>query len=107
MVWFRIDVSQHEEDERPLFQLCRTFQHAFMQQGAPPEMALFAQCADEEGPSHALFVSARSTTMLQVILKRFGGVPCEAPSAQDVTLLFGVPDASRRLLTLTKNPISA
>lgn len=95
MAWTRIDITEASLLGGTYHRLCRRFQQAFIAAGAPADMALFAQTFPV-GETRTLFLTPASRAHLGDLHAQ--GEPCAAPSAQDVTLVFGVPDAEQHLL---------
>lgn len=72
--------------------LCREFQQAFIANGAPHEMALFAQAEPSDGTRRVYFTPG-CTAYVQQLIEGYGGSPCTAPDDGGLTLMFGVPGA--------------
>ena len=72
--------------------LCREFQQAFIANGAPNEMALFAQTEPSDGARRVYFTPGCSS-YVQPLIEGYGGTPCTVPDDTSLTLVFGVPGA--------------
>lgn len=70
--------------------LCREFQQAFIANGAPNEMALFAQAEPLDGTRRVFFTPGCKTYVARLI-EGYGGQPCKVPGSDSLTLMFGVP----------------
>lgn len=72
--------------------LCRQFQQAFIANGAPDEMALFAQAEPTDG-TRRLYFTPGCTAYVRPLIEGHGGKPCTMPDDDAITLVFGVPGA--------------
>ncbi len=104
MSWYVIEISESCILGGTYHRLCRTFQHAFIAAGAPPEMALLARRAafDE---ARRIYISPASVPYLGNLLEEFGGQPCDCPGREEVTLVYGVPGAKAQLLNTVPEPV--
>lgn len=90
MKWYSVDVSVDRLREGMLHRLCRAFQRAFIANGAPDAMALFAEAVPSDG-SRRMYFSPGSTSYVQPLIDECGGRPCDPPAESGLTLVFGVP----------------
>lgn len=72
--------------------LCREFQQAFIANGAPNEMALFAQAEPSNGTRRVYFTPG-CASYVRPLIEGYGGTPCTVPDDASLTLMFGVPGA--------------
>ena len=96
MKWFLIDMPQTSLTDGDYHRLCRQFQKAFIDAGAPAELALFAQRTSESRPtasSRRLFLSPQSSHYVPDLIRDYKGRLCVGPEASSVTLIYGVPGA--------------
>ena len=98
MAWHCVEISESYVLGGTFHQLCRDFQRAFMAAGGPAEMALFAQTEPEED-IRRVFFSPGSSAHVQDLIDKHQGFFCSRPDAQNVTLLFGIPDAFASLFS--------
>jgi hypothetical protein len=92
MVWYRVDMTIESLRDGVFHRLCREFQQAFIANGAPHEMALFAQAVPSDGTRRVYFTPGCST-YVQPLIDGYGGTPCNVPEESALTLMFGVPGA--------------
>ena len=92
MTWHCVEIEESYVLGGTFHQLCRDFQRAFMKAGGPADMALFAQTEPEEDVRR-IFFSPGSSAYVQDLIDKHQGFFCSRPEAQNVTLLFGIPDA--------------
>lgn len=97
MSWYCVEITEACVLGGDYHRLCRQFQRAFIQAGAPADMALFAQTAPE-GDTRKVYFSPASIGFVRPEIESYGGFPCECPEERMVTLVFGVLDAKARLL---------
>ncbi|HEX7072340.1 MAG TPA: hypothetical protein VF190_16115 [Rhodothermales bacterium] len=92
MVWYRVDMTMESLRDGVFHRLCREFQQAFIANGAPLEMALYAQAEPSDGTRRVYFTPG-CTTYVQTLIDGYGGTPCNVPDESALTLVFGVPGA--------------
>ncbi len=92
MAWYRVDMTVDRLRDGVFHRLCREFQQAFIANGAPHEMALFAQAQPSDGTRRVYFTPG-CTAYVQRLIDGYGGMPCTAPEDGALTLMFGVPGA--------------
>lgn len=92
MIWYRVDMTMERVQDGAFHRLCREFQQAFIANGAPNDMALFALAAPEDG-TRRLYFSPGCAVYVKPLIDGHGGVPCDVPDDPAVTLMFGVPGA--------------
>ena len=92
MVWYRVDMTVDSLRDGAFHRLCREFQQAFIANGAPNEMALFAQAEPSDGTRRVYFTPG-CTSYVQQLIDGYGGRPCATPDDGALTLMFGVPGA--------------
>lgn len=100
--WFQVTITEARVLGGVFHRLCRDFQRAFIDAGAPAEMALFVRTilmSDER----IVYFSPGSVGYVSDLIRAHGGHPAEAPDERHVTLLFGVPDADTMLATLSSD----
>lgn len=98
MTWFCIDITEACVSGGAYHRLCRRFQQAFIAAGAPAEMALFAQTLLRDGV-RKVYLSPGSAPYVKSLIDAYEGTPCDCPGGDGLTLVFGVPDATSRLLS--------
>lgn len=91
MDWFSIDMPQGSLTDGAYHRLCRAFQRAFIDAGAPSDLALFAARSGEA--KRRLYLTPSSVRYVPDLIRRHDGHRCAAPEAPAVTLVYGVPGA--------------
>lgn len=102
MDWYSIDMPPGSLANGAYHKLCRTFQRAFIDAGAPNDLALFALRSGEE--LRRLFLTPSSPRYVPELIRRYGGYPCTPPAASAVTLVYGVPGAMALLARVDDSP---
>jgi hypothetical protein len=97
MAWYVVEISEAAVGGGLYHQLCRRFQQAFIREGAPVNMAMFAQRMPFNHV-RVVFFSPGSLRFVRALVEEYEGVPCVAPCPDEVTLIFGVSEAKERLL---------
>lgn len=92
MIWYRVDMTVEHVQDGAFHRLCREFQQAFIANGAPDDMALFAMARPDDG-RRRLYFSPGCAHYVKPLIDGHGGVPCDVPDDPSVTLMFGVPGA--------------
>lgn len=95
MNWFLIDMPHGSLTDGAYHRLCRQFQRAFIDAGAPEELALFAR--REPAASRQLYLSPMSSAYVPELISKYGGRPCDVPDPAAVTLVYGIPGAQTLL----------
>jgi len=95
MDWFSIDMPQGSLADGAYHRLCRAFQRAFIDAGAPSDLALFAVRPGEA--VRRLYLTPSSVRYVPELIRRHEGRRCVAPAASAVTLVYGVPGAASLL----------
>lgn len=85
--------------------LCREFQQAFIANGAPNEMALFAQAEPSNGTRRVYFTPG-CATYVRPLIEGYGGTPCSVPEEASLTLMFGVPGAESAIALSEREGLS-
>lgn len=98
MQWFLIDMPQTSLADGDYHRLCRQFQKAFIDAGAPADLALFARRSSGADPREAtssrrLYLSPQSGTYVPDLIRHYHGRTCGIPEPSSVTLIYGVPGA--------------
>lgn len=91
MTWYLIEMPPASLTDGEYHRLCREFQKAFIDAGAPVDLALFAR--RESVPTRSLYLSPPSGSYVPELIRHYGGRPCGIPDASTVTLVYGVPGA--------------
>ncbi len=91
MTWFLIDMPAASLTDGGYHRLCRSFQKAFIDAGAPADLALFA--TREASEKRHLYLSPCSGLYMADLIHEYDGRPCDRPDAALVTLVYGVPGA--------------
>ncbi|HET6567558.1 MAG TPA: hypothetical protein VFG50_06300 [Rhodothermales bacterium] len=97
MMWYSVDITGKLVQDGDYHRLCRQFQQAFIAAGAPPEMALFAQMTFQDNVRKVYF-SPGSVPYVRSLIESYHGDPCDCPESDNITLMFGVPNAGWALL---------
>lgn len=95
MDWFSIDMPQRSMTDGAYHRLCRAFQRAFIDAGAPVDLALFALRPGKT--VRRLYLTPSSARYMPELIRRHNGCRCAAPDATAVTLVYGVPGAQALL----------
>lgn len=91
MDWYSIDMPQGSMASGSYHRACRAFQRAFIDAGAPSDLALFARRPSEAVPR--LYLTPSSARYVPDLIRRYSGCRCTVPDAGSVTLVYGVPGA--------------
>lgn len=91
MTWYLIDMPPASLTDGAYHRLCRRFQKAFIDAGAPVDLALFAR--RDSAPARRLYLSPCSGSYVPDLIRHYDGRPCSIPQASSVTLIYGVPGA--------------
>ena len=95
--WYCVEITEACVLGGTYHRLCRQFQQAFIACEAPADMALFAQTFPVDDTRYVYF-SPGCVGQIRSLIESYEGRPCKPPSREEVTLVFGVPDAKERLL---------
>lgn len=98
MEWYSIDMPAASLKSGAYHKFCRAFQHAFIDAGAPEDLAMYAMRRSDR--NRRLYLTPSSGTYVPDLIRSHGGRPCSAPDESSVTLVYGVA-GSRRLLATT------
>lgn len=90
--WYVIEIEEAWLLGGTFHRLCRQFQHAYMAAGSPSDMALFAG-HDVSNDGRRVFLTPASATHVTDLIESYQACPCEAPSPDHLTLLYGPSDA--------------
>ena len=96
MAWYVIDMPETSLTDGVYHRFCRKFQRAFIDAGAPPELALFAE-RNTITEQRRLYLSPLSESYVGDIMREYDAATCRAPSPESVTLVYGVPGAQTLL----------
>ena len=96
MAWYVIDIPEESMWDGDYHRFCREFQRAFIDSGAPPDLALFAQ-RDPSSHGRRLYLSPHSHGIIPDLMQTYEARPCISPDASTVTLVYGVPGAQALL----------
>lgn len=95
MQWYSIDMPRDSLTNGGYHRLCRRFQRAFIDAGAPADLALFAMRGSDN--ERRIYLSPVSVTYVPDLIRTYGASPCEVPAASTVTLVYGAPGAQKLL----------
>ena len=104
MTWYQIDMPPTSLTDGAYHRLCRQFQKAFIDAGAPTDLALFAR--RDSTSVRRLYLSPPSWSYVPELIRHYKGRPCSIPDPATVTLIYGVPGARALLNGLSQEPES-
>ena len=96
MVWYVIDMPEASLTDGVYHRFCRKFQRAFIDAGAPPDLALFAE-RNTSSEERRLYLSPESESFVPDMMREYDAASCRAPDPDRVTLVYGVPGAQMLL----------
>ncbi len=102
MEWFFIDMPSSSLKDGAYHRFCRAFQRAFINAGAPADLALFAVKNGEA--RRRLYLTPSSIRYVPELIRLYDGHRCVVPDASTVTLVYGVPRAASLLSPRDEQP---
>jgi hypothetical protein len=89
--WEKIILTRDQIIAREQIRVMREFAELNKAAGRPPDAALFGSAMPDKNGSIEEYFSPAGARIAAELIQRYGGVPCEKPSAESVSLSHGNP----------------